>query len=171
MESNNHFLERDNRLASKSGKYSPSSQFCRTAAGIILALTLPLCCLDAAGNQADTSESPNTSTAKSEPTVGQPANVQENPSDKSILSDEELEQEKRKLRLMLSTSIIILSGFFLAIFLISLLRIGQRYRRAHLSSRGKEPTELFDAWSNYRLDKDSINLDEPDDPNQKNKNL
>lgn len=159
--------------------------------GIILVLALPFCCLGDDGNQADPLDSPASNiTAKSETTTdqtatnqtatnqtatgqtatGQTANAQENPSGKLLLSKEELEQEKRKLRLMLSTSIIILCGFFLAVFLITLLRIGQRYRRAHLSSRGKETTELFDAWSNYRLDEDSIDFDEPDDPNQNNKN-
>ncbi|MCK5114767.1 MAG: hypothetical protein KAR11_08405 [Phycisphaerae bacterium] len=153
-------------MNSKSGKFSPGSQFLRSAAGIILALALPLCCLGDDGNQADPSESSaNTSTAKSETSAGQPATAQENPSLKQRLSEEEREQEKRELRIMLFTSIIILSGFFLAVILITLLRIGRRYRRAHQPGRGKEPTELFDAWSNYRLDEDAFDSDESD--NQK----
>lgn len=137
---------------------------------VILALALPACCLGADGNQADPSDSPaSTITAKSQTTAGQATTVQENPSEKLLLSEEERDQEKRKLRIMLSTSIIILCGFFLAVFLITLLRIGRRYRRAHQSSSGKGPTELFDAWSNYRLDEDAIDLDDPDDPNQNNK--
>jgi len=152
-------------------KFDSGGQRYRTPVAIILALVLPTCCLGADGNQADPSDSlADTTSAKSETTIGQATTTQKNPSDKPTLSDEELVKEKRKLRLMLSTSIIILCGFFLAVFLISLLRIGRRYRRAHLSGRGKEPTELFDAWSNYRLDEDAIDLDEPDDPNQNNKN-
>jgi len=159
-------------LNSKSGKFGPGSQFCRTTAGIILALALPACCLGDDGNQADPSESPaSTASAKSEPIAGQAATAQGNPSDKPTLTDEELEQEKHKLRIMLSTSIIILCGFFLAVFLITLLRIGRRYRHAHQSDRGKGPTELFDAWSNYRLDEDAFDPDGPDDPNQNNKKL
>jgi hypothetical protein len=66
----------------------------------------------------------------------------------------DIEQEKKELRLMLVTSIIILSLFFLGVLLISLLRIGRRYRRRVQLGKPDGPTEYVDAWSQYRLKED-----------------
>ena len=157
-------------------KFDFSGQRRRIPVAIILALALSACCLAADDNQAVTADLPESilkaqteTPVDQTTTVSQTTSGQENPSGKALLSEKEREQEKRKLRVMLSTSIIILCGFFLGFLLITLMRIGRRYRRSHQSSRGKEPTELFDAWSNYHLDEDAIDLDDPDDPNRNHK--
>ena len=70
--------------------------------------------------------------------------------------------EKRKLKLMLFTSIAVILGFFLVVLLISLKRMGSYYRRLVFIRRKSKPTEYVDAWSNYRL-KENWQDDLPDE--------
>ena len=61
------------------------------------------------------------------------------------------ETEKRKLRLMITVGIVVLGGFFIAVLLISLLRMGRFYRQRTLRGKKRPPTDYVDAWSQYRL--------------------
>ncbi|KPK75851.1 MAG: hypothetical protein AMJ79_09380 [Phycisphaerae bacterium SM23_30] len=62
-----------------------------------------------------------------------------------------IETEKRKLRLMITVGIVVLGGFFIAVVLISLLRMGRFYRQRALAGKKRPPTDYVDAWSQYRL--------------------
>ena len=70
--------------------------------------------------------------------------------------------EKRKFKLMLAASIAILVGFFIAVLLTSLLRMGRYYRQRTLSRAKRQQTDYEDIWSKYRL-KDGWEKDLLDD--------
>ena len=110
----------------------------------LLATTLTLCALAAAGN----------CWAQAAPADNAPAQTAPAARSKTI------EQEKRELHLMLQTSAIILGGFFMAVFLFTMIRMGRRYRWWAQRGAKREPTEYVEAWSNYRL---------PDEDNQSSK--
>ena len=62
--------------------------------------------------------------------------------------------DRRRYRFMLLTIILLMAGFFIAVLLISIVRIG-RYRRLRVGLGQKSPpTEYIDAWSQHRLKDD-----------------
>ena len=73
-----------------------------------------------------------------------------------INPDIDLEREKRELKLMIEASLIILAGFFLAVFLFTLFRMARRYRILNQAGKKRTKTEYSDAWSNYRLKDEDI---------------
>lgn len=83
-----------------------------------------------------------------------PTFAEETPPLNNPETEKDIEQEKKELRLMLLAAIIVLSLFFLGAILITLLRIGRRYRRRLQLDKPDGPTEYVDAWSQYRLKED-----------------
>jgi|GEM_PF-5983637 len=63
----------------------------------------------------------------------------------------DVEREKRELRLMLHTSIVILIAFFLAVALFTLIRVARRYHWWVFGHRHRSPTPCTDAWKQHRL--------------------
>jgi hypothetical protein len=80
------------------------------------------------------------------------------------------EVEKRKLKLMLGASIIIIAGFVVAVLLMCFLRMGRLRRQRALSGKKPQPTEYSDAWSQYRL-KDGWENELPDELGSSGKNV
>lgn len=69
-------------------------------------------------------------------------------------SDQQVELEKKKFKLSLIVSIILIVVFFLAILLMTIIRMGRFYRkRIGLGDKNK-PTTDIDAWTNYRIKDD-----------------
>lgn len=83
-----------------------------------------------------------------------PEAVGQTPPPETAEADKGIEQEKKELRLMLMTSLIVLSLFFLGVLMITFLRIGRRYKRRIKLGQPDKPTEYVDAWSQYRLKED-----------------
>lgn len=63
--------------------------------------------------------------------------------------------EQKKARVILLCTIAVVISLFLAILLITIVRIGRYNRRLNRLGKKAEPTEYIDAWSKYRLEEDA----------------
>ena len=75
------------------------------------------------------------------------------------VTDEQDELERKKLKVILSISIVAIVLLFLGVLLLTILRQGRFYRQRVKLGKKNEPTEYVDAWSQYRLDEDDENGD------------
>jgi len=96
-----------------------------------------------------------------QPQFSPPTQNQAAPKNKPAEKTKDLQQDKKKLKLMIITGSLILGGFFLAVILISALRFGRRYRRRIQPGQHDKPTEYVDAWSQYRLKEDDQAKEQP----------
>ena len=82
---------------------------------------------------------------------------------------DELEPKKKRYKLALLVLIIGLVVFFVFILVLALLRMVRFQRRRLRMGQKDEPTEYFDAWSHYRLEKDDDGDDSKPGTTEKNK--
>ena len=100
------------------------------------------------------------------PLAGQEDNLVE--ADGDVSTDAEVPTdtiEKKKFKALLLWTILLLITFMVIVFLTVLIRSGRRYRDMIGIGKKQKPTEHIDAWSNYRLSEEDMDI-EPDEEDE-----